>query len=682
MQTKTRTEIKTNTKAVTKVVVAGIIAAVAAAMIGVNAANNTGLQFLDRGTYKFGTVMVGDLASKTFVVKNMEKRQPINFAIKSLAKGFTINTNKTTCKHVLKPRETCRVTVVFKPQEVKRYKAELNVISRKGRTKKSLRKRLVGFGMSAESDRACIDSDEKDKNDVGLPYKTYKFANLTKRGHISGIHPTTDEFYEADDKCWNEGRILEYFCNENTGKVSWNSYDCPGSCLEGRCVLVSVEPEVVPAADPIIDPNSVITFPDENLETIIRQKIDKLDEDIIVSDVQDIEELIQAGCFAQPFITKVDKPVANLSGLEYLSKLKKLCMVGYNSNITNLDLAPLTNLVNLETLDLRFNGITNVKPLENLINLKSLYLANNIVVDISSLENLIKLKTLDISSNSGLSDISVLANFPDMWVLTIGQNSISNLSALANLTNIVALYAENNNISDISALTNLSELKTLRLGYNNIQNISALANLTKIEGRLGLNNNFISSLVGLENSTNVKYLDIGDNVIQSLSPIQNITKLEKLWAENNNINNLSGLDNLSNLKELDFRNNQVTDVSVLDAISGLNKVQLNGNTIVSGCRVLVSLTKPNIKAYIEPDYSYNTNNGIIYADEFQCQWECGDGWMDFDNNPSNGCECNPDLISYSGLGEIAFGAGCFCGKTENNNNILWDNTLKQCVPQN
>ncbi|MBT6573955.1 hypothetical protein HOM83_02860 [Candidatus Falkowbacteria bacterium] len=236
----TQTQSKTSTKSTTKVVVAGIIAVAAAAMMANNAVN-TGLQFIDMGTENLGSVMVGDSVSKTFVVKNVEKRRTIKFSFSKLANGFTFDRNKTTCKSQLRPQETCRVTVVFKPKDAKRYKTLLKAWYKMGRARKVLKKRIIGVGIPGETEGACLDSDVTDKNDVGLPINSYKFANLGMKGHIKGLHPTTDEFYEADDKCWDEGRILEYFCNEKTGKVSWNSYDCPGSCVEGACVLASTE---------------------------------------------------------------------------------------------------------------------------------------------------------------------------------------------------------------------------------------------------------------------------------------------------------------------------------------------------------------------------------------------------------------------------------------------------------
>jgi len=49
------------------------------------------------------------------------------------------------------------------------------------------------------------------------------------------LNPTTGVFMEADDKCWNEKRILEYFCDAKSGKVSWNSFDCAGACENGAC---------------------------------------------------------------------------------------------------------------------------------------------------------------------------------------------------------------------------------------------------------------------------------------------------------------------------------------------------------------------------------------------------------------------------------------------------------------
>ena len=285
MQTMTQTQSQTSTKSTTKVVVAGIIAVAAAAMMANNAVN-TGLQFIDMGTEKLGSVIVGDSVSKTFVVKNVEKRRTIRFGFSKLSKGFTFDRNKTTCKSHLKAQETCRVTVVFKPKDAKKHRTLLKARYRLGRSNKTLKKRIIGIGIPGETEGACIDSDVTDKNDVGLPISIYKFANLGVKGHIKGLHPTTDEFYEAEDKCWNDGRILEYFCNESTGKVSWNSYDCPGACVDGACVISNVEINV--QKDPSLINTGTLTVGDNivakvKLTPTDLVKVNYLDFEIITS---------------------------------------------------------------------------------------------------------------------------------------------------------------------------------------------------------------------------------------------------------------------------------------------------------------------------------------------------------------------------------------------------------------
>ena len=55
-------------------------------------------------------------------------------------------------------------------------------------------------------------------------------------------------------------------------------------------------------------------------------------------------------------------------------------------------------MVNLETLYLESNQITDISPLSNLVNLESLYLANNPITDISPLKNFVNLSYLQLHS--------------------------------------------------------------------------------------------------------------------------------------------------------------------------------------------------------------------------------------------------------------------------------------------
>ncbi len=102
----------------------------------------------------------------------------------------------------------------------------------------------------------------------------------------------------------------------------------------------------------------VIAFPDKNLETIIRNTLDKpSDEEILSTD---------------------------------LAKLKELSI--QNSNV--FDLTGLEYCINLTFLEIRGAPVTDISPLSSLTKLSALHIFNTQINEISPISNLTELRTL------------------------------------------------------------------------------------------------------------------------------------------------------------------------------------------------------------------------------------------------------------------------------------------------
>ena len=77
-----------------------------------------------------------------------------------------------------------------------------------------------------------------------------------------------------------------------------------------------------------------------------------------------------------------------LSNLTHLTSLHIWHSSLYIGPVTDLDLRPLTNLVQLEVLSLEGNGITDITPLSHLTKLRKLHLTHNYIEDFSPVLNL------------------------------------------------------------------------------------------------------------------------------------------------------------------------------------------------------------------------------------------------------------------------------------------------------
>ena len=195
----------------------------------------------------------------------------------------------------------------------------------------------------------------------------------------------------------------------------------------------TLSPTPLPSPTPC---NDKIDFPDSNLETVIREAIEKLSGDICQSD------------------------------------LEKL--TAFNANYANItDVTGLEYCINLDNLSLLGNQISDISPLANLTNLTLLMLGENQISDLTALSGLTNLNSLAIPTN-GISDISQLSQLTNLEVLWLMNNQITDISPLSNLTNLTTLFLGDNQISDLSSLSSLPKLTALEIKSNEIADIAPL----------------------------------------------------------------------------------------------------------------------------------------------------------------------------------------------------------------
>ncbi len=185
--------------------------------------------------------------------------------------------------------------------------------------------------------------------------------------------------------------------------------------------------------------NTVVTFPDTNLEKVIRDQLNQPSGDIRRSDLLTIVDL-----WAEA------KGIANLSGLGQCTNLTALTLIendiseiGELSNLNKLrilnlginqvtDLSPLSALTTLEQLHLGQNQIQNITPLAGLSNLQLLGLRYNQIADLGPLSGLMNLSSLDLTGND-IADIaplvsnSGLGSGDEVW-LTYNQLSFQSVN--------------------------------------------------------------------------------------------------------------------------------------------------------------------------------------------------------------------------------------------------------------
>ncbi len=220
-----------------------------------------------------------------------------------------------------------------------------------------------------------------------------------------------------------------------------------------------------------------------------------------------------------PYLINLNKldvsnnPNLNFNIFQYLGNLVELNISNTTSDPIKLN--NLAYLYNLKILIARDNNITNYEPFRDLVTLIELYLDNGLPsstsfttfqvsqsVDIAPLTNLVNLEVLSLYNNNITIIPESISNLVNLKILNLGNNNIVDVSNLSLLPSLDKLILEGNPI-DPKTVSNLSitELDLSNTGLTNdgLRDITISINLLK----LNISNNKLSNLSTLYGYNNL-----------------------------------------------------------------------------------------------------------------------------------------------------------------------------------
>ena len=139
--------------------------------------------------------------------------------------------------------------------------------------------------------------------------------------------------------------------------------------------------------------------------------------------------------------------------VEVLTEIPEEVVIGartYDTRATSLD---------LESKSLKDEELANLKYM---VNLRSLKMAGNEITDLSVISRLYSLTYLDVGHNR-LTDLSCLSGLTNLETLLVSSNQITDLSPVSHLSHLVNLSAGNNPISDLSPLSDMESLRMIAI---------------------------------------------------------------------------------------------------------------------------------------------------------------------------------------------------------------------------
>ena len=299
----------------------------------------------------------------------------------------------------------------------------------------------------------------------------------------------------------------------------------------------------------------------------------------------------------------VVRGIRNADGVQYLTGLTTLSLIGdnmYKGSLTSIDLSKNIALTNL---NLNRNRLTNI-DISNNTALTTLDLSGNQLSSIDVSKNT-ALINLNLGNNKKISAIDVTNN-TSLTTLALDDNDIKSID-LSNNIALTNLYLGFNDLSDVDVSKNVN-LTSLNLAGNSLSNVDISNNRSLTYLNLGYN-----KLNSLDISKNTALIDLhlDHNELSSID-VRNNTSLVTLWASYNNLVDIDLSQNTS-LKSLSLGYNELNSID-LSNNTALNFLSIPNNKIEKTYYTTgeqIKIETPNVTTAHQNDIIYSIGNSSI-----------------------------------------------------------------------
>ncbi|CEP62743.1 adenylate cyclase LALA0_S06e02784g [Lachancea lanzarotensis] len=326
------------------------------------------------------------------------------------------------------------------------------------------------------------------------------------------------------------------------------------------------------------------------------------------------------------------------SSVNQLTKLAKMNLA--RNKLT--DVSELEGLVNLRTLNLKYNRLTylklNNRSLQNLAlssnrisifddklsNLKTLEIQENPITSIAHEgEYLVNLVALSMNK-AKLASLppELLCKLPRLEKLELNENNLTQIPVeISRLSKLVYLSAARNKLESIpEEVCELKFLKTLDIHSNNISNL--VKGLGKMElTSFNVSSNLLGNTIDIQEiflnrrdsalAKSLLFLSMADNNLsnQFWTLLNMYENLKRLNLSYNNFSDLSTFK-LENLTELYLSGNNFVTLQgeTVSRWTSLKVLMLNGNNLLSLPSELSQLTQLNVLDVGSNQLKYNISN--------------------------------------------------------------------------
>lgn len=234
------------------------------------------------------------------------------------------------------------------------------------------------------------------------------------------------------------------------------------------------------------------------------------------------------------------------------------------------------NNVNGISLEMEEKILPNVDFLSEITQLEFLDLGRKSYGNLKAVEKLVNLEYLSLEGSCEESlDLSKLIKLQDFFVLY--NKKIENIFDCVNLKRLIIQHYKKKNVDEF---VKLEKLKILGIWSSPIQNIDGLKNLKEIE------------------QLKLRYL----SKLESIDGIKNNSSVKELWIQNcKKVNDWEVLGTLSNLRVLTIEAcGNIPSLKFLDKLEFLESIRLVSNTFIEDGKLSWLIDKESMKYFNTP----------------------------------------------------------------------------------
>jgi len=280
--------------------------------------------------------------------------------------------------------------------------------------------------------------------------------------------------------------------------------------------------------------NKIISFSDSSLvvetEKIIR---DSLQQDSTqLSPIEDSLLVIQDSVMLVPD-TLAMKNTSLM--VQLIHQLRKARVVDISGNLDIENLAPLSEMDNLRSLNCAHTLIDDLTPLRSLSRLQTLDITGCPVETLDPLRYISALREIDAAFTS-INKVKVLGNLRNIEILNLAHTRIDSLPNLKRLQNLRTLELDDTPLQNIDSLASLSRLTNLSIAKTAVKDFTPLARLTALQS-LNLDSTLITDLHPLGKLDSLTVLQINGTRVSDLLPLAQLPALKFIYCDNSGVSN-------------------------------------------------------------------------------------------------------------------------------------------------